>query len=114
MPNHATATTVTIADATGHKNCWRRLASVDLRHASSGPTPVRNRRMNPTGVIHLLKNGAATVFRPSPTASLNVGNIVAKSTKNAENSSTQLLMRNDASRDTHESSSFLARNSDRR
>ena len=44
-------------------------------------------------------------------ASLSVGNIVANSTKNAENSSTQLLTRNAASRDTHESSSFRERSS---
>ena len=29
---------------------------VDLRHASSGPTPVRNSRMRPIGTIHFVKN----------------------------------------------------------
>src|SRR5262245_53830086 len=41
-------------------------------------------------------------------ASLNVGNIVAKRMKNAENSRIQLLTRNAASRDSHESKSLRA------
>ena len=86
----------------------RGCVSVDLRHASSGPTPVRNSSTRPIGAIHLLKNGAATVSRSPVTASLSVGNIVANSTKNAENSRIQLFTRNAASRDTHESSSLRA------
>ncbi len=76
--------------------------------------PVSSSRIRPIGRIHLLKNGAATVSRSPVTASLSVGNIVAKSTKNAENSRIQLLARNAASRDTQESSSFRARSSGRR
>ena len=64
--------------------------------------------MRPTGVIHLLKNGGPTVSRSPVIASVIVGNIVAKRMKNAENSSTQLLARNAASRDAHESSSLRA------
>jgi hypothetical protein len=86
----------------------RRLVSDDLRHASSGPTPVRNSRTKPIGTIHLLKNGAATVSRSPVTASRNVGNMVANRTNSAENSSTQLLTMNAASRDIHESSSLRA------
>ena len=67
--------------------------------------------MRPIGAIHLLKNGAATVRRSPVTASLSVGNIVANRTKNAENSRIQLLTRNAASRDIHESSSLRARSS---
>ena len=67
--------------------------------------------MRPIGVIHLLKNGGPTVSRSPVTASLSVGNIVANRTKNAENSRIQLLTRNAASRDTHESSSWRARSS---
>ncbi len=92
-------------------NCVRMFAIEDLRHARSGPTPVRNSRTKPTGVIHLLKNGPATVSRSPRIASLSVGNIVAKRTKNAANSSTQLFARNAASRDAHESSSLRARSS---
>src|SRR3954469_13149051 len=110
-PSAARTPAVTTASATGKTNESRRLESVDLRHASSGPTPVRNSRTKPIGTIHLLKNGAATVSRWPATASLNVGNIVANRTKRAENSSTQLLTMNAASRDIHESSSLRAFNS---
>ena len=70
--------------------------------------PVSSSRIRPIGSIHLLKNGALTVMRSPVTASLIVGNIVAKATKNAENSMIQLLARNAASRDAHESRSLRA------
>jgi hypothetical protein len=105
MPSAVIAAAVTSPPRTGQRNCCRRLRSVLLRHASSGPTPVSARRMRPIGSIHLLKNGGPTVSRSPISASLSVGNIVAKSTKSAENSRIQLLARNAASRDTHESSS---------
>ncbi len=73
--------------------------------------PVSVKRMRPIGIIHFVKNGGPTVSRAPVTASLNVGNIVAKSTKTAENSNTQLLTRKAASRETHDSSSLRARNS---
>ena len=78
---------------------------VDFRQASRGPVPVSTSNMRPIGTIHLLKNGAATVNRSPVTASLSVGNIVANRMKNAEKSRIQLLARNAASRDAHESSS---------
>ncbi len=87
---------------------------MDFRHASSGPMPVRNSSVRPIGGIHWLKNSGPTVSRSPVIASLSVGNIVANSTKNAENSRIQLLMRNAASRDSHESSSLRARRSGRR
>src|SRR5436305_2035692 len=102
--------TSTVA-TTGQRNWNQALAIVDFRQANSGPTPVRNRRMKPMGVIHLLKNGGPTVRRSPRTASLSVGNIVANSTKKAENNNTQLFTRNDASREIHESSSFRDRSS---
>ena len=37
----------------GHRNCSIRLPSVDLRHAKSGPTPVKKSIVNPTGIIPL-------------------------------------------------------------
>ena len=64
--------------------------------------------MKPMGSIHLLKNGCATAMRLPVTASLSVGNIVANRMKNAENSRIQLLTRNAASREIHESSSLRA------
>src|SRR5580765_1775829 len=105
VPRHAIA---------GHMNWYTRLLRVDLRHASNGPAPVRNRRTSAIGVIHLLKKGPATVSRLPVTASLSVGNIVPNSTKNAENSRIQLLTRNAASRDIHESRSLRAFKSGRR
>ena len=81
---------------------------MDRRQASSGPIPVSANRMRPIGSIQRLKNGGPTVSRSPRTASLSVGNIVAKRTKKAENSRIQLLARNAASRDIHESNSLRA------
>ena len=108
MPSAASAPPVTTAATSATELIARGCVTVDFRHASSGPTPVRNSRIRPIGAIHLLKNGPATVSRLPVTASLSVGNIVANSTKNAENSRIQLLTRNAASRDSHESSSLRA------
>ncbi|PYR68262.1 MAG: hypothetical protein DMF88_09970 [Acidobacteria bacterium] len=52
-----------------------------------------------------------TVSRWPVTASLSVGNIVAKRTNSAANSRIQLLTRNAASREDHESSSLRERSS---
>ena len=82
-----------------------------MKIAIDSPKPVRNRRMRPMGAIQRLKNGGPTVMRCPVTASLRVGNMVANSTKSAEKSRIQLLTRNAASRDTHESSSLRARSS---
>src|SRR5215210_7743230 len=97
---------VVIAAVDGQRNCWARLETVDLRHARSGPMPVSSRSARPIGSIHLLKNAGPTVRRSCLIASLSVGNIVAKSTKKAENSRIQLLARNAASRETYESSEW--------
>ena len=76
--------------------------------------PVRSSSTRPIGSIHRLKKVGPTVRRSPRTASLRVGNIVAKSTKNAEKRRIQLFTRNAASRETHESSSLRARSSGRR
>ncbi len=68
--------------------------------------PVSTSSIRPMGVIHLLKKGGPTVSRSPLIASVIVGNSVANRMKNAENSSTQLLARNAASRDIHESNSW--------
>src|SRR3954454_16255373 len=88
-PSAARTPAVTTASATGKTNESRRLESVGVRHASSGPTPGTNNRPKATGTLLLLKNDAVTVTLCHETASLNVGNIVANRTKRAENSSTQ-------------------------
>ena len=71
--------------------------------------PVSINSTNPIGTIQVLKNGGPTVIRWPVTASLMVGNIVANRIKNGENRSTQLFNRKAASRDAHDSKSFLAR-----
>jgi hypothetical protein len=58
MPSAASVPAVTSARPTGKMNESRRFVIDDLRHASRGPTPVRNRRTKPIGTIHLLKNGS--------------------------------------------------------
>ena len=75
----------------GVVNWKRRFEGVALRHAISGPTPVRNSSVSPIGTIHRLKNGADTVMRSWNSASDSVGNIVANSMKNAANSRIQLF-----------------------
>ena len=102
---------MTSAEVTGHWNWWRRFDSDDFRQASSGPTPVRNSKARPIGIIHLLKNGGPTVIRTPVTASLIVGNSVANRIKNAEKSRIQLFNKNAASRDTQDSRSLRARRS---
>ncbi len=113
-PSATTVTVTAMPSPAGNRNEPRRLESVDLRHASSGPMPVSSSMQRPIGSIHWLKNGGPTVRRSPRTASLSVGNIVAKRTKNAEKSRIQLFSMNAASRETHESSSLRARSSGRR
>ena len=86
-------------------------STLDLRQASSGPTPVNNRRTRPTGSIQRLKNVCATVMRCPVIASLIVGNIVANKIRNAANNRIQLFSRNAASRDAQDSRSFRDRSS---
>src|SRR5688572_31131587 len=93
----------------GHRNWYRRFERLVFRQASSGPIPVSSRSINPIGSIHRLKNGGPTVRRSPVSASLIVGNMVANSTKKAQNNRIQLLTRNAASREAHESSSLLDR-----
>ena len=108
-PSAYRTTAATSATVTGHMNCCTRFVTVDLRQASSGPTPVSSSNVSPIGSIHLLKNGGPTVSRSPLSASLSVGYIVAKSTKKAENRRIQLFARNAASRETQESSELRDR-----
>ena len=50
-----------------------RLPNDVLRHASSGPTPVRKTRKMPIGIITLLKKGAPTVILYPRTQSESIG-----------------------------------------
>src|SRR5688500_10302745 len=63
------------------------------------------------GTIHLLKKGGPTLMRSPVKASDRVGNMVANSTKKAENSRIQLFTRKAASRDSQDASEARARSS---
>ena len=75
-----------------------------MRHASSGPTPVRNTRNNPIGTFTRLKNGGPTVTFDPVTHSDSTGNSVPHSTAKHATSSTRLLNRKLDSRETSDSS----------
>src|ERR1051326_7101155 len=78
--------------------------SVDaLRHASSGPTPVKNIRKIAIGTLTLLKNGALTVIFTPLTASEITGNIVPQNTAKHDASRIRLLNMKLLSRDTIDS-----------
>src|SRR5688572_24270834 len=110
-PSRKITAAVTRPVVTGQRNWCLRFDTDVLRHASSGPMPVSSNNIKPIGTIQRLKNGGPIVMRSPVIASLSVGNIVANRTKNAQNNRIQLLTRNAASRDAHESSSLLARSS---
>src|SRR5947207_15288113 len=74
-----------------------------LRHASSGPTPVRNIRKIAIGTLTLLKNGALTVIFTPFTASEITGNIVPQNTAKQAASRIRLLNMKLLSRETIDS-----------
>src|SRR5215475_4370644 len=79
--------------------------SVDVfRHASSGPTPVRNNKINPSGMFTLSKNGFPTLIRDPESHSEKTGNNVPDKTAMHETSRIRLLNRKLDSRETIESS----------
>src|ERR1700746_3773080 len=85
----------------------RLMLSVEvLRHASNGPTPVRNINIRPSGIFTLLKKGAPTLMREPVNHSENTGKSVPESTATHATSKTKLLNRKLDSRDTNESSWF--------
>src|SRR5258705_6088063 len=75
-----------------------------LRHASSGPTPVRNIRKMAIGTFTLLKNGASTVILSPPPIHFGMfseitGNIVPQNTAKQHASRIRLLKRKLLSRE---------------
>src|SRR5579863_104464 len=88
----------------GHAKLRFRLESEVLRHASSGPTPVRNNRKSAMGTFTLLKNGGPTVILLPSNHSVNTGKSVPHSTANAAARRIKLLKRKLDSRETTESS----------
>ena len=77
-----------------------------LRHASSGPTPVKNISSKPSGIFTLLKNGAPTLMRDPVNHSEKTGNSVPDNTATHATSKTRLLNKKLDSRDTSESNWF--------
>src|SRR5260370_6281285 len=57
-----------------------KLSAEVFRHASNGPTPVRNSSNNPMGILTLLKNGAPTLIFDPENHSENTGKSVPEST----------------------------------
>src|SRR5215472_375743 len=97
-------TPAAVPPANGHAK-FRFSASNDvLRHASSGPTPVRNNKKSAIGTFTLLKNGGPTLILLPATHSDSTGNSVPHNTAKHAANSTRLLKRKLDSRDTSESS----------
>ena len=93
----------------GTRKFFRRLAREVLRQAKSGPTPVRNSKSRPMGMLTLLKKGAPTLILTPWTASEITGNNVPQSTAKQAASNSRLLNRKLDSRETSESSCWLLR-----
>src|ERR1041384_4788951 len=87
----------------GERKFLFRLFVDALRHASSGPTPVRNMRKMAIGTFTLLKNGGPTVIFTPFTASEMTGNIVPQNTAKHAASRIRLLNMKLLSRETTDS-----------
>src|SRR5215475_9259849 len=100
------ATPQTAPTVSGQPKFRFRLSAEVFLHASSGPTPVRNRIASPMGIITLLKNGAPTLMRLFVNHSENTGNKVPESTAMHATRNSKLLKRKLDSREIIESSMF--------
>ena len=69
MPARRGRRPVSTRPAVGRMNCRCRFASDALRHAISGPRPVRKSSSNPSGTLTRLKNGGPTEILVPRTAS---------------------------------------------
>src|SRR5579864_7404430 len=87
---------------TGQPKLRFRLSPEVLRHASNGPTPVRNRIASPTGIMILLKNGAPTLMRDPESPSEMTGNNVPERTAMQATRKSRLLNRKLDSREIME------------
>src|SRR5580704_15299960 len=105
MPATISATTNAQAASPGHKKFRRKLSVEVRRHANSGPTPVRNSRNSPIGIISRLNQaGSRLIFSPD-TYSEMIGNNVPHSTAKQLARRIKLLNRKLDSRETTLSSS---------
>src|SRR2546425_2316605 len=92
------------APAPGHMKLRRRLSDDVRRQANSGPTPVRNSRNRPMGIINWLNHSLSRLIFSPETASEITGNSVPHSTAKQLASSTRLLNKKLDSRETTDSS----------
>src|SRR5260370_12821554 len=88
----------------GHPKFRFRLSVEVFRHASSGPTPVKNRSNNPMGIFTLLKKGAPTLMRLPVIHSEKTGKSVPERIATQDTRRIRLLNRKLDSRETIESS----------
>src|SRR4051812_8971948 len=88
----------------GRRKFLFKLSTEVLRHASSGPTAVRNSNTSAIGMFTLLKNGGPTVIFVPCTASERIGKRVPQRTAKAETNNRTLLNRKLDSRETRDSS----------
>src|SRR5580704_14882115 len=93
-----------IPPASGHAKFLLSPSREVLRQASSGPTPVRNRRNSAIGTFTLLKNGGPTLIFVPCTHSEKTGNRVPQRTAKQAARRMRLLKRKLDSRETSESS----------
>src|SRR5215813_6980882 len=93
----------TIPVTVGQRKFLRRLSPDVFRQARSGPTPVRNSKRSPSGMLTLLKNGAPTLMRFPVNHSEKTGNSVPERIAMQATKRTRLLKRKLDSRETIES-----------
>src|SRR5215813_6459804 len=79
--------------AAGRPKFRFRLSAEVFRHANSGPTPVKNSKISPSGIFTLSKNGFPTLIREPDSHSENTGNSVPDSTATQETNKIKLLNR---------------------
>src|ERR1700757_3208910 len=101
MPNTHSNTPPMSAAPTGPWKLRLMLSVEVLRHASNGPTPVRNINIRPSGIFTLLKNGAPTLIRDPVNHSENTGKSVPESTATQATRRTRLLNKKLDSRETN-------------
>src|SRR5205085_7382868 len=80
-----------------------KLSADVLRHASNGPTPVKNSSKSPRGTFTLLKKGAPTLIFDGENVSEITGNKVPERTAIHDTSRIKLLNKKLDSRDISES-----------
>src|SRR5439155_23982162 len=104
IPYAISPTPLAIAPSAGHRKLRFRLSTEVLRHASNGPTAVRNKSSNATGTFTRLKNGGPTVTLLPCTHSDRTGNSVPHNTVKQATRRSRLLNRKLDSRETSDSS----------